>query len=150
MNVFHLYCAFFAVCKRAAGEPWWTIFCAVVCSDINSVNLLKITRINYQTRTGYTAWAAQNLGMCKSWCSFRFFFLSLHLIPTGVCPIIVNTVANVRRRGTASSALVMEPDTAVPLVITVSHPAVLKLQWSREDAGVFWLRQKVKVFLSGC
>lgn len=66
-----------------------------------------------------------------------FFFLSLHLVLTGVCPITVNMVANARRRGTASSALAMELDTAVPLVITVSHPGGLKLQWSRKDTDVF-------------
>lgn len=134
---------FFAVCKRAAAEPPWIIFCAVVCSDINSVNLPKITRINWQARTWYTGWVAHNLAVCKSWCSFRFLFLSLHLILTGVCPITVNTVANAPRRGTASSALAMELDTVAPLVITVSHPVVSKLQWNREDTDVFCLRWKV-------
>lgn len=66
---------FFAVRKRAAAEPWWSIFCAVVYSDTNSLNLPNTARINYQTRTWYTAWAAHSLAVCKSWCSFKFFFL---------------------------------------------------------------------------
>lgn len=78
----------------------------------------------------------------KSWCSFWFLFLSLHLLLTDVCPITVNTMENAPRRGTASSALAMELITVVPLVITVSYPAVSKFQWSRKVSHVFWLRLK--------
>lgn len=103
-----------------------------MCSDTNAVNLSEITRINYQARAQCTSWAAHNLAVYKSGCSFTFFFLFLPLALTGVCPITVNMVANAPRRGTASSAIVMELDTVVPLAITVSPPALLGLQWSKD------------------